>query len=238
MRFLKQREALAIDKDLVEKYKFTIPQLMELAGLSASHAVYDRYKPKEFSKVLVCTGPGHNGGDGFVVARNLKLMGYEVSIFCPKEGQAEYLKNLYAQMPFFEIKVFSEISVFEDKLKENSYNLIIDAIFGFSFKPPLRPPFDTVVSLLSASKCPICSIDVPTGWLVDVKKNESELDHSICIQPETIVCLTGPKVCIESCVGRTVYLGGRFVPPEMVKEYGMDYPPYPQEKLIIKLDIK
>jgi len=41
--------------------------------------------------------------------------------------------------------------------------LVVDAIFGFSFKGNARPPFGDVLSALKEVKIPICSIDVPSG---------------------------------------------------------------------------
>lgn len=43
------------------------------------------------------------------------------------------------------------------------YKLVVDAIFGFSFKGNARPPFGDVLSALKKVKIPICSIDVPSG---------------------------------------------------------------------------
>lgn len=45
------------------------------------------------------------------------------------------------------------------------YSLIVDAIFGFSFKPPIREPFDSIIRVLieSSSEIPIFSIDIPSG---------------------------------------------------------------------------
>ena len=40
-------------------------------------------------------------------------------------------------------------------------DVILDAIFGFSFKPPVRPPFDSALKLLDESKKPIVSVDIP-----------------------------------------------------------------------------
>lgn len=74
MKYLSQEEAQNIDQELFNEYSFSVDQLMELAGLSVAVAVTKAY-PRETShpKVLVCSGPGNNGGDGLVAARHLKM---------------------------------------------------------------------------------------------------------------------------------------------------------------------
>ncbi len=46
---------------------------------------------------------------------------------------------------------------------DSSYSVILDAIFGFSFKGNLRPPFDRAIEILKECKSPICSVDIPSG---------------------------------------------------------------------------
>ena len=46
----------------------------------------------------------------------------------------------------------------------SSTDVILDAIFGFSFHPPVRAPFDAVLPLLAKSGLPIVSVDIPSGW--------------------------------------------------------------------------
>lgn len=43
------------------------------------------------------------------------------------------------------------------------YNLVIDAIFGFSFKGAVREPFTAILSTLKKISAPIASIDIPSG---------------------------------------------------------------------------
>ena len=49
----------------------------------------------------------------------------------------------------------------------DSYNLIIDALFGFSFKGPARPDFATIIKTLMDTNLPIVSIDVPSGGYIN-----------------------------------------------------------------------
>ena len=88
----------------------------------------------------------------------------------------------------------------------SSSDVILDAIFGFSFKGPVRAPFDEVLPLLSSSKKHIVSVDIPSGW--DVEKGNEE---GIGIVPDVLISLTAPKEGVRSFKGRH-FLGGRFVP--------------------------
>ena len=78
VRHLAQEEAINVDLELFNKYKFSVSQLMELAGLSCAQAVSHCY-PASGQSVLVLCGPGNNGGDGLVMARHLQLLGYKPS---------------------------------------------------------------------------------------------------------------------------------------------------------------
>lgn len=44
---------------------------MELAGLACAQTVATCYKKETHPRVLVCCGPGNQGGDGLVAARHL-----------------------------------------------------------------------------------------------------------------------------------------------------------------------
>ena len=48
-----------------------------------------------------------------------------------------------------------------------SYGLVVDALFGFSFTPPVRPAFAGVLDTLRKVTVPVCSVDVPSGKQTD-----------------------------------------------------------------------
>lgn len=66
-------EAAALDPELFSDYKFSVDQLMELAGLACASAIARVYPVDRFQSVLIACGSGNNGGDGFVCARHLSL---------------------------------------------------------------------------------------------------------------------------------------------------------------------
>lgn len=86
--FLSQEEARSLDEALMdpEDGAFCLEQLMELAGLSAAQAIAHVYRNLE--TVLVLCGPGNNGGDGLVCARNLCHFGVNVQV-CLISGRRE-----------------------------------------------------------------------------------------------------------------------------------------------------
>ncbi|MGB3743987.1 MAG: NAD(P)H-hydrate epimerase, partial [Xanthobacteraceae bacterium] len=66
--------------------------LMENAGSAVAEAVAARLPVG--SRIAVLAGPGNNGGDGFVAARQLAKKGYAVNILLV--GAQENLKGLAA----------------------------------------------------------------------------------------------------------------------------------------------
>lgn len=88
------------------------------------------------------------------------FQGYSPEIFYPKRPDKPLFKNLTKQCERMEIP-FVEIS--RDNDLGQTFGLIVDAFFGFSFKPPIRSTFEEPISLLKSTKVPICSIDVPSG---------------------------------------------------------------------------
>jgi NAD(P)H-hydrate epimerase len=58
---LSAEKAAALDNELMSDGAFSIDQLMELAGLSVSQAVYKVLPPSKGKNILVACGPGNNG---------------------------------------------------------------------------------------------------------------------------------------------------------------------------------
>ncbi|KAM3721399.1 NAD(P)H-hydrate epimerase [Dirofilaria immitis] len=226
--FLSQYDANALDYELFNTYAFSLDQLIELAGLSCAHAIarsYDR------GKILVISGPGNNGGDGFVCARHLKLLGFEPFIFYPKQSKLELMERLVMQTKKMNISHLDD-SVFKNPSDmKNKFTLVVDALFGFNFKPPLRQPFDRIIEAVNKSALPVAAIDIPSGW--DVEKGP--LEGQLAFNPDILISLTAPKLCAKHFHGRAHYVGGRFVPDALAVKYHLKLPEYPGTDCVVKL---
>jgi len=112
----------------------------------------------------------------------------------------------------------------------------VDALFGFSFRPPVREDFVPFMNLMTTwatqNHVPVVSVDIPSGW--DVEKGPPT-DGTLAINPETLVSLTAPKLCAKSFKGLYHFLGGRFVPAKLATKYKLDLPDYRDTECIIQL---
>lgn len=264
MKYLNQVEATNIDVELFSTHKYSVDQLMELAGLSCSHAIAKCYPPSDESslkRILVCCGPGNNGGDGLVAARHLAILGHHCDIYYPKRTEKELYQNLVVQCQSFgEAIRFIENCPSSDAVTAGGiYRLIVDALFGFSFRPPVRESFLPVIRILTESTVPIAryvlhsisktkknvsklndnsnlsifclSIDIPSGW--DVETGPSAEESSI--SPELLISLTAPKLCAKYFNGKYHYLGGRFVPPPLQAKYELNLIEYPGTETCVEV---
>jgi len=233
VRYLGQADAINLDIDLFNDFKFSVVQLMELAGLACAHALASEFPAASINPqrpVLVVVGPGNNGGDGLVMARHLHLLGYTAHIFYPKQTDKELFSDLVHQAKEADV-------IFLDSLPEDissQYSLVVDAIFGFSFKPPVRPLFKPILESLTRVSIPLVSVDIPSGWDVEAGPPEEVSVSTPILRPDMLVSLTAPKLGSRGFRGAH-YLGGRFVPRKLAGKYNLDLPEYPETDLVVKL---
>ncbi|KAJ1977194.1 hypothetical protein H4R34_003679 [Dimargaris verticillata] len=222
-KLLTQRIAQEIDQELMSSSGgFAVEQLMELAGFSVAQAITKRYPKDSKRRVLVCCGPGNNGGDGLVAARHLFHFGYEPTIYYPKQPQKGLYQNLVKQCRNLTIP-FADF----DQVHASPFDVIVDALFGFSFKGEVRDPYKEVMQVKGHVGD---DLDIPSGW--DVEQGDI---NNVGLNPEMLVSLTAPKLCAKFFAGKYHYLGGRFVAPSFAQKYGLNLPEYPGTDQCVQL---
>ncbi|XP_065175752.1 NAD(P)H-hydrate epimerase-like [Sycon ciliatum] len=224
--YLNQVDAQQLDQDLFNECGYGLDQLMELAGLSVAIGLAKVYPVR--CNVLVCCGPGNNGGDGLVAARHLKAFGYSPTVLYPKRPERLPFTNLSKSCVVMNIPLLGTDVIPSPTDIRDQYQVVLDGIFGFSFKGNVRAPFDKLLDSLMACDVPVCSIDIPSGWDV-------ELGNPNGLQPETLISLTAPKKCAAFFSGKHHLLGGRFIPDFIAERYNLRIPAYPAEDQVVVL---
>ena len=167
-------------------------ELMTSAGTSAAQAITKAFKP---CPVLVLCGPGNNGGDGFIVAQQLKNEGWTVRVACLVKRTA--LKNdaaLAAQ------KWEGDVEGLNSNLSVHQTGLIVDAVFGTGFDRALDPELVILFDKIRARKIPVAAIDVPTGinastGNVDPGALKASLTVTFCRKKMAHVLLPSKGLC-------------------------------------------
>jgi len=157
------KQMIEIEKDIFSK-GMPVESLMEKVGLRLSQWLLKR---KDLIKngVIVFIGPGHNGGDGAVVARELFLKGFNVTVWCPFSVRK---KLTLQQLNYINSIGVKKLDNPPDPCKSN---LWIDAIFGNNQKKAVD---NQIIKMFNkkfdSGLGKIVSIDIPTGLCPDSGK--------------------------------------------------------------------
>jgi len=228
LRTISAAKAADLDKDLMSTGAFSIDQLMELAGLSVSQAVYKVHPPSKGRRVLVVCGPGNNGGDGLVAARHLHHYGYKPTVHYPKQSKNELYQRLATQLKNLSVPFSDD---FGSALNETDH--VVDAIFGFSFSGEVREPFPGIIEALETTKIPVTSVDAPSSW--NIEDGPPNSGPGSKFMPQTLISLTAAKPLVKHFNGRH-FLGGRFLPESVAEKYNLSIPPYEGIDQIVEVD--
>jgi NAD(P)H-hydrate epimerase len=103
MKVVTSQQMREIDRKAIEENNLSGLILMENAGLRIFQSLKNIYPDLRLKKIIIFTGSGNNGGDGFVVARHLYNYGVKVKVFLLShsskiKGEAEENLNIINKM--------------------------------------------------------------------------------------------------------------------------------------------
>jgi hydroxyethylthiazole kinase-like uncharacterized protein yjeF len=129
-------------------------KLMESAGIAVADAVAARYPE---GPVLILCGPGNNGGDGFVAAKQLADRGRSVRVALygsrdQLQGDAAFYHDLW-NGPVEEARPdgFTGAAV------------IVDALLGAGLNRDVDGALKEIIEAINVARTPVVSVDVPSG---------------------------------------------------------------------------
>lgn len=175
----------------------SLADLMEAAGEAVARFCLRQYPLA--TRVLVLCGKGNNGGDGLVAARLLAGEGVGVRVLLV--GNSNQLQDEAADA-LANLKAATDENIVEEVINDSDdslaflaeplaeADLIVDALVGTGFKPPLRGIAVWLRELVSKLPTPVVAVDLPSGWDAD---STSEISKD-AFRADAVVTFTAPKL--------------------------------------------
>jgi ADP-dependent NAD(P)H-hydrate dehydratase / NAD(P)H-hydrate epimerase len=156
-----------VDVTAIEGVGIPGGHLMERAGMAVADEILERYEPEE---AVVFAGKGNNGGDGFVVARELFDAGVEVTVFTLAPageygGDAKLNLDILDKLgvdvreafdaggaPVEDVVTFVEMA-----------DVVVDAIFGTGFSGAAEGANAAAIGLINEAPGVVVSVDIASG---------------------------------------------------------------------------
>ncbi|MEM1235251.1 MAG: NAD(P)H-hydrate epimerase [Pseudomonadota bacterium] len=178
----------AIEAEAMATGKVSGLALMERAGRGVLEAVFAHWPlfAEGHHRAVILCGPGNNGGDGFVVARLLRGLGWQVEAFLwgpvsklPPDARTNFDRLDNVRYLPDEIETFEDAASHAPDLRADPAKvglrpfLLVDALFGIGLKRPLPDMaglqwhWDYLTNFDDLNDARVVAIDVPSGLDAD-----------------------------------------------------------------------
>jgi ADP-dependent NAD(P)H-hydrate dehydratase / NAD(P)H-hydrate epimerase len=202
MKILTAEEMGAADRRSVEA-GVSVGTLMQHAGEAVARFCLRRFGGDGL--LVVLAGKGNNGGDGMVAALRLAEAGRRVRVALlgkasdlkGEAGQAwgsathlsddEAIAKMGHPVSLERLEIEDEAGL---RAALEGAALVIDAVVGTGFKPPLRGLAAIAQGLLAKSDVPVVAVDLPSGWDADSMEEKAEG----AFRADAVVTFTAPKL--------------------------------------------
>jgi NAD(P)H-hydrate epimerase len=170
-----------------------------MRAASGAVAAFAREQFPAARRVTVLCGRGNNGGDGMMAARLLAASGLEVTtlLLGSQDGLAGDAAVAWRELNGVEggpahgslhiIETAEELARYNSALEAD---LIVDAVVGTGFKPPLKGLALAALEWIERSKAPILAVDLPSGWSAD---ETSAMVSGQVFPADAVITFTAPK---------------------------------------------
>ncbi len=199
MLILSAAEMQVCDRATTER--FGVPSIELMRAASAAVAAFAREQFPQARSVTVLCGRGNNGGDGMMAARLLADAGLDVATLllgAPDKltGDAAIAwreLTTPAHGAAYAVENAEQLKHHRDALKAG---LIVDAVLGTGFKPPLKGLALDALEWLKGSQAPVLAVDLPSGWPAD---ETNPAPGGPVFPADAVVTFTAPKPAHVFC---------------------------------------
>ncbi|HUB31131.1 MAG TPA: NAD(P)H-hydrate dehydratase [Terracidiphilus sp.] len=193
MKVLSAAEMQACDRVTTER--FGVPSLKLMRAASAAISAFAREQFPQAQRVTVLCGRGNNGGDGMMTARMLATAGLKVTtvLLGSPDGLAGDAAAAWRELAspahglMHVVREAHELAQFNTALQTD---LIVDAVVGTGFHPPLKGLALAALEWMKNCPAPVLAVDVPSGWPADFVDGSFEGPR---FPANAVVTFTAPK---------------------------------------------
>ena len=228
MKIVSAAEMREIDRATSKRFGVPSLTLMENAGSAVARFVLSGYPQAE--RVGILCGKGNNGGDGFVVARKLVEACRAVRLLLlsdPEELRGDAAVMFQSMLRKLQPLNLAPVIVRDvggldssDAAEIFTADVIVDAILGTGFRPPVSPLYAAAIAKMNAAPAPIVAVDIPSGADADAMRPPTAPDS----RADAIVTFTAPRpahVFGELTSGPTVIAPIGSPPEAIASELGL-----------------
>ena len=185
--FDKDKRVLSV-KEMKDADSYTIKNFVDSKELMyrAGEAIFYVVGWNIGDRVLIVAGSGNNAGDGYVVADLLNIEGIEVEILLIKDkfsedGRYYFNRCLQKDIKYTVLDENTDYNTLREKF--DSYDYILDCIYGTGFTGEVREPVYSLIKALNDSKAFVVSADINSGM------NGDTGESNICVNSDITVSI-------------------------------------------------
>ncbi|MBF1009634.1 MAG: NAD(P)H-hydrate epimerase [Lachnoanaerobaculum sp.] len=185
--FDKDKRVLSV-KEMRDADAYTIKNFVDSKELMyrAGEAIFYVGDWNIGDRVLIVAGSGNNAGDGYVVADLLNIEGIEVEILLIKDkfsedGRYYFNRCLQKDIKYTVLDENTDYNTLRGKF--DSYDYILDCIYGTGFRGEVREPVYSLIKALNDSKAFVVSADINSGM------NGDTGESNICVNSDLTVSI-------------------------------------------------
>lgn len=166
MKVLSALQIRQADAYTIAEEQITPDALMERAAQAFVTWFHNKFSTPA-GRILICCGPGNNGGDGLAIARLLSGKGHDITVWIVAASDRFSPDFRLNQERLPGGVVVKAIAAQADIRPATGQDFILDALFGTGLSRPVSGLYAAVIEQMNASPATRIAIDIPSGLFTD-----------------------------------------------------------------------
>lgn len=166
MKVISAHAMQEVDRRAIDEFGIPGHELMENAGRRCAEEILAAYGDGG-RRVVILAGKGNNGGDGYVIARRLLELGWQVQVIvlARREDIRGDALTALVLLPEEVLRFCPEEGELTTRFHGDiqAADLLVDALLGTGLNHELRGVYGEAVALINRARARVVAVDIPSG---------------------------------------------------------------------------